>query len=57
MKRTNFKQKWLQIQEETAYTKLTSNTKTSELENLGKYLHKTKRKWEHRDEKLVRNGK
>ena len=57
MKRTNFQQKWLQINEEIAYTKLTSNTKTLELENMGKYLYKTKRKWGHREEKLVQNGK
>ena len=56
MNRTNFQQKWLQINEETAYTKLTSNTKISELGNLGKYLYKTKRKWEHTEENLVRNG-
>jgi len=36
-----------------AYTVLTSNIKTLELENMGKYLYKTKRKWEHREEKLV----
>jgi len=36
--------------------KITSNTKTLELENLGKYLYK-KRKWKHREEKLVQNGK
>lgn len=40
-----------------AYTVLTSNIKTLELENMGKYLYKTKRKWEHREEKLVQNGK
>jgi hypothetical protein len=57
MNRTNFQQKWLKINEEIAHTKLTSNTKTLELEKLGKYLYKTKREWEHREEKLMQNGK
>lgn len=39
MKRTNFEQKWLQINEEMEYTILTSNIKTFESENLGKYLY------------------
>jgi hypothetical protein len=40
-----------------AYTVLTSNIKTLELENLGKYLYKTKRKWEHGEENVIHNGK
>jgi len=43
--------------EEITYTKLTSSTKTLEIENRGKYLYKTKRKWERREEKLVQNEK
>jgi hypothetical protein len=44
------------MNEEMAYRKLTSNTRTLELENSGKYLYKTKFKWEHKIEKLVQNG-
>ena len=36
--------------------KLTNNTKTLELENVGKYLYKTKRKCEHREEKWKRRN-
>jgi len=32
---------------ETAYRELSSNTKTLELENLGKFLYKRKSIWEH----------
>jgi len=44
--RTIFQQKWLQINEEIMHRKLISNTKTLELENLGKILYETKCKWE-----------
>jgi hypothetical protein len=36
--------------------KLFSNTKTLELENVGKCLYKRKCKWEHKIGKLVQNG-
>jgi len=36
-----FQQKWLQISEEITHRKLISNTKTLELENLGKILYET----------------
>jgi len=36
------KKKWLQISEEIMHRKLISNTKTLELENLGKILYETK---------------
>jgi hypothetical protein len=49
-------QKWLQVNEEITYRKLISNTETLELENLGKFLYKTKCKWEHKIENLMQNG-
>jgi hypothetical protein len=48
-----FNKNWLQINEETVYRKLISNTKTLELGNLGEGLYTTKHKWESKIQKLV----
>jgi hypothetical protein len=44
--------KWQQINEELAYRKLITNTKTLESENLANFLYKRKSKWEHQIDKI-----
>lgn len=53
----NFSTKIVTDKRRNGVQKLTSNTMTLELENLGKYLYKAKRIWEHKVEKLVQDGK
>jgi hypothetical protein len=40
-----FNKKWLQIKEEIAYKEFINNTKTLELEILGRFLYNIKCKW------------
>jgi hypothetical protein len=38
--------KWLNIADKRAYNKIISSSKIRELENMGKFLYKTKCQWE-----------
>lgn len=53
----NFSTKIVTNKRRNGVQKLTGNTKTLELVNLGKYLYKAKRIREHKVGKLVQNGK
>jgi hypothetical protein len=51
-KEKNFKNKWINVNEDKAHNKISGCTVIIKLKNLGKFLHKTKFKWENHKEKI-----